>query len=87
MTFFFSECRGCFYFLTKEVVIEACVAEVLVHEEALGALDAAPEELDEVLVLHLADELHLVEELVGPLPRVEVEPLHGDVPAIRKHTL
>jgi hypothetical protein len=68
-------------------VIKAGVAEVLIDEEALGALDAAAEELDEVLVLHLADELHLVEELVGPLPRVEEEPLHGDLPAICQHTL
>ena len=68
-------------------MIEACVAEVLVDEEALGALDAAPQELDEVLVLHLADELHLVEELVGPLPCVEEEPFHGDLPAIWQHAL
>ena len=68
-------------------MIKASVAEILVDEEALGALDAAPEELDEVLVLHLADELHLVEELVGPLPRVEEEPLHGDLTAICQNAL
>jgi hypothetical protein len=68
-------------------VVEAGVAEVLVDEEALGALDAAAEQLHQVLVLHLADEPHLVEELVRPLPRVEEEPLHGHLPAVRQHTL
>lgn len=63
-------------------MIQACVAEILVDEEAFWSFDAASEELDEVLVLHLVDESDLVEELIDPLPRVEEEPLHRDLSAI-----
>jgi hypothetical protein len=69
----------------EEVVVEAGVAEVLVDEQALGPLHAAAQQLDQVLVLHLAHQLHLVEELLRPLPRVEEETLHRHLPPVRQH--
>lgn len=63
-------------------MIKAGVAEVLIDQEALRSLDAASEQLDKILVLHLTDKAHLVEELIGPLPRVEEEALYGNLPAV-----
>jgi hypothetical protein len=68
--------------LSSTVLVEAGVAEVLVDDEALGPLHAAAQQLDQVLVLHLAHQPHLVEELVRPLPRAEEEPLHGHLPPV-----
>jgi hypothetical protein len=81
------ECYDTSSIYTEEVVVEAGVAEVLVDEEALGAVHAAAQQLDQVLVPHLAHQLHLVEELLRPLPRAEEEPLHRHLPPVRQHTL
>ena len=63
--------------LTKYEGVEALVVHVLVQEHPLVLVDAAAEQPDEVPVLELGDQLHLVLELHRPLHRSPGQPLHG----------
>ena len=64
--------------LTEEEGVEAAVGEVLVHRQLLVALDAPSEEAQQVGVLQLGDELHLVPGLRRTLPRPRRQPLRSD---------
>jgi hypothetical protein len=72
--------QGFIFLLTfEEVLLEAVVAHVLVHQHAVVVLVAVADELDEVLVPQLAEEEHLGDPLAVPLrAAVEVEVLDGD---------
>jgi len=71
--------------LVKDEGVQALVAHVLVDEHPLGAVDAAAEEADQVPVLQLGDQDHLVHELVQALRRViRRELLHSNLLPVRQ---
>lgn len=63
--------------LTEYERVEALVVHVLVQEHPLVLVYAAAEQPDEVPVLELGDQLHLVLELHRPLHRPPGQPLDG----------
>ena len=68
-------------------MIKASVGHEFVHQEAFGAFNAATEKLHNVLVIDPADQVHLVEELIGPLPRVEEESFNCNGSPIGENSL
>lgn len=73
--------------ITEKEVIEAPVRHVLINQQALGAFDAATQKLHEVFVLDSADQIHLVEELIDPLPRIVDQSFNSYCFTIRKRPL
>ena len=69
---------------TKDETVEAAVGHVLVDEQLLLLLDAAPHQADQVGVLQLGDQLDLVLELLEPLPGMRRQPLHRDLGTVRQ---
>uniref|UniRef100_A0A452ZK61 Uncharacterized protein n=1 Tax=Aegilops tauschii subsp. strangulata TaxID=200361 RepID=A0A452ZK61_AEGTS len=66
-----------------QVGLERVVGDVLVDEQPLVAMDAVPQQRDEVAVVHAADALHLGAELALALPAAGPEPLDGHLPRRR----
>lgn len=73
--------------ITEKEVIEAPVRHILINQQALGAFDAATQKLHEVFVLDSADQIHLVEELIDPLPRIVDQSLNSYYFTTRKSPL
>jgi hypothetical protein len=73
--------------LTEEEGVEASVGEVLVDEHLLVLLHAEAQQPDQVPVLQLGDQLHLVPELSAALPRPRRQPFHGDLRAAAQNAL
>lgn len=68
-------------------MVEAAVGEERVDEHLLAGRRAAAEQGDEVAVLHLEQQAHLVEELPHPLPRLQRQLLHRDLLPAPQNTL
>lgn len=64
--------------VTVDVLVQRSVRHVLVNKNRHVQLDAAAEELHEILVAYLAEDLNLVDDLVYALLVPELGSFHGD---------
>lgn len=58
------------------MIMETQVRDVFVDKKALWSVDAAPQQLDEVLVVNLADQINFIEKMFYPLHGIEHKPLY-----------